>query len=77
MKTLIVIPARMASHRFPNKPMELINNKPMILNVIKSEIGEKRYQSGQFSTASSLFSKMIKNPEFDEFLTLPAYELLN
>lgn len=33
MKILIAIPARMASTRFPNKPMALINKKPMILHV--------------------------------------------
>ena len=33
MKTLITIPARMASKRFPNKPMALINGKPMIQRV--------------------------------------------
>ena len=33
MKILIVIPARMASIRFPDKPMALINKKPMILHV--------------------------------------------
>ena len=36
MKTLIVIPARMASLRFPNKPMALIDKKPMILHVWES-----------------------------------------
>ena len=33
MKILIVIPARMASTRFPNKPMALLNSKPMIQHV--------------------------------------------
>ena len=33
MKTLIVIPARMASLRFPNKPMALIDGIPMIRRV--------------------------------------------
>ena len=33
MKTLIVIPVRMASRRFPNKPMNLIKGKPMIQRV--------------------------------------------
>ncbi len=33
MKTIIVIPARMASTRFPNKPMAMINKKPMIAHV--------------------------------------------
>ena len=44
MKTLIVIPVRMASKRFPNKPMALIKGKPMIQRVweqaILSEIGD-------------------------------------
>ena len=43
MKTLIVIPARMASTRFPNKPMALIKNKPMIAHVweraVKADVG--------------------------------------
>ena len=33
MKTIIAIPARMASVRFPNKPMALINGIPMIKRV--------------------------------------------
>ena len=33
MKTLIVIPARMASVRFPNKPLALIDGVPMIRRV--------------------------------------------
>ena len=33
MKTLIIIPARMASQRFPNKPMALIDGIPMIQRV--------------------------------------------
>ena len=44
MKTLILIPARMASSRFPNKPMALIEGKPMIQRVweqaISSNIGK-------------------------------------
>ena len=33
MKNIIIIPARMASVRFPNKPMALIDGKPMIQRV--------------------------------------------
>ena len=44
MKTLILIPARLAATRFPNKPMALIHGKPMIQRVweqaIKSKVGE-------------------------------------
>jgi len=47
------------------------------LEVIKSKLGEKRYDAGRFEDASSLFSEMIKKDEFDEFLTLPAYNYIN
>lgn len=44
MKTIIVIPARMASIRFPNKPMAKIDGKPMIQRVweqaMLSKLGE-------------------------------------
>ena len=44
MKTIIIIPSRMASTRFPNKPMALIDEIPMIQRVWKqailSNIGE-------------------------------------
>ena len=43
MKTIVIIPARMASKRFPNKPLALINGIPKIQrvweNAIKSNIG--------------------------------------
>jgi len=45
--------------------------------IIQSEIGEKRFNSGQFSVASSLFADMIKKDDFYEFLTLPAYNYLD
>ena len=41
MKTLIVIPARMASTRFPNKPMALIKGKPMIQRVWEQAVSSK------------------------------------
>ena len=44
MKSIIIIPARMASKRFPNKPLALIDNIPMIQRVwqqaLKSNIGK-------------------------------------
>ncbi|MHA1558326.1 MAG: 3-deoxy-manno-octulosonate cytidylyltransferase [Alphaproteobacteria bacterium] len=43
MNTVIVIPVRLASKRFPNKPLEIVNGKPMILHVwekaVASNIG--------------------------------------
>ena len=35
MKILTIIPARMASSRFPGKPLKLINKKPMLFHVYK------------------------------------------
>jgi len=46
------------------------------LQVIAGEIGPPRYAAGHFDSAASLFSAMIRKPEFDDFLTLPAYERL-
>ena len=44
MKTIVIIPARMASERFPNKPLAKINGIPMIERVwrqaIKSNVGK-------------------------------------
>ena len=41
MKTAIIIPARMASERLPNKPMAKINGIPMIERVWKQGINSK------------------------------------
>ncbi len=41
MKTIIIIPSRMASKRFPNKPMALINGKPMIQRVWEQALSSK------------------------------------
>ena len=35
MKILAIIPARMASSRFPGKPLKLINKKPMLYHVYR------------------------------------------
>jgi len=41
MKTIIIIPVRMASSRFPNKPMALIGGKPMVQHVWEKAIASK------------------------------------
>ena len=43
---------------------------------IQIEIGSDRYLRGHFLRAIDLFMHMVKSPQLDEFLTLPAYELL-
>ena len=46
------------------------------LDRIRRAVGAERYARGSFSTAARLFGAMIAQDDFDEFLTLPAYELL-
>ncbi len=43
---------------------------------IRAEVGAARYDRGHFPEAAALFMRMVKSNELDEFLTLPAYELL-
>ena len=47
------------------------------LDRIHGEVGATRLTQGVFPTAARLFEQMIKSETFDEFLTLPAYELLS
>ncbi len=49
---------------------------PDELAKIRAEYGAERYDGGHFREAVGLFMKMSKSAEFDEFLSLPAYELL-
>ena len=46
------------------------------LDRIHEELGAQRIKGGVFPTAARLFEQMTKSETFDEFLTLPAYELL-
>ncbi|MBV9947398.1 MAG: malate synthase A [Myxococcales bacterium] len=43
---------------------------------VRSEVGDARWQAGAFPQARELFVRLSTSPAFDEFLTLPAYELL-
>jgi malate synthase len=47
------------------------------LDRIHGEVGPGRLATGVFPTAARLFERMIKQEEFDEFLTVPAYEILS
>jgi len=37
-------------------------------------LGESRFTSGKFDLAARLYEQMMTSPQFDEFLTLKAYE---
>jgi malate synthase len=44
---------------------------------VKGEVGAAAYEGGRFPDAIKLFSEMSLAPAFDEFLTLPAYRLID
>jgi malate synthase len=46
------------------------------LDGIRRVIGSEPYAHGAYATAANLFAEMVSKPELDDFLTLPAYELL-
>lgn len=47
------------------------------LDKIRDRIGADLYEQGKFVEASQLFTQLITEDEFVEFLTLPGYELLD
>ena len=47
------------------------------MDSIRQEIGAQRFDGGHFDLASRLFTSMIRDDQFTEFLTLPAYAYLN
>ena len=50
---------------------------PQEMARIEKEVGSARFSSGNYARAAKLFSEMSKSQEFAEFLTLPAYELID
>ena len=43
---------------------------------VRQEVGEARFSQGKFNHARDLFVRLSLAPRFEEFLTLPAYELV-
>jgi len=43
---------------------------------IRGEVGDAKFQGGRFPEARDLFVRLSTAPAFDEFLTVPAYDLL-
>jgi len=44
---------------------------------VRAEVGEERFGSGRFEPAIELFHRISLAPDLEEFLTLPAYVVLN
>ena len=43
---------------------------------LRKQIGEASFDERRFDEARSVFERVALSPDFVEFLTLPAYELL-
>ena len=43
---------------------------------VRREVGETRYTKGRFDDARALFVKLSTAERFEDFLTVPAYEVL-
>ena len=66
-------------HLADGRPITISHYESLLGEVIKKiegEVGMDRYSNGHYRTAAHMFMDMVKNPELDEFLTLPAYDLL-
>jgi malate synthase len=50
---------------------------PQIMAKIEEEVGAERFHKGHYAQAAELFTKMSKSADFEEFLTLPAYDLID
>lgn len=50
---------------------------PEELEKIEKYVGSEAYKNGKFKEAVALFDKLISTEDFAEFLTLPAYQLLD
>ena len=46
------------------------------MDAIRGEVGDERFNGGNFQLAMQLFDQMIRADDFAEFLTLPAYQYL-
>jgi len=50
---------------------------PQVMGKIEEEVGPERFAQGRYAEAAELFTKMSKSNDFAEFLTLPAYDLID
>ncbi|HMP82376.1 MAG TPA: malate synthase A [Verrucomicrobiota bacterium] len=50
---------------------------PQEMARIEKEVGGERFKAGNYAQAAKMFTEMSKSAEFAEFLTLPAYELID
>jgi len=47
------------------------------MDAVRVEVGPVRFECGRFTDAATLFERLIFSQSFEEFLTIPAYDLLS
>lgn len=67
-KTLIIIPARMGSTRLPNKPLAIIDNRPMIICVAQ-QAKKTNCPNILVATDDKKIIKIVEEHKFQAFLT--------
>lgn len=50
---------------------------PEELEKVKAYVGELAYKNGKFEQAVSLFDELVRSEDFIDFLTLPAYDMID
>jgi malate synthase len=50
---------------------------PSELDKIKEYVGENAYENGKFPQAMGLFDELVKSDNFIDFLTSPAYDMID
>ncbi len=50
---------------------------PSELEKIRQYVGDEAYQNGKFEAAIALFDTLVKSTDFIDFLTLPAYDMID
>ena len=50
---------------------------PSELDKIKQYVGENAFKNGKFEAAITLFDNLVKSEDFIDFLTLPAYDMID
>ncbi len=61
----------------PVTPARFVNVVTEEMDRIREEVGEERFASGRFAEAQALFERLSMADRFEEFLTVPAYALLD
>ena len=62
-------------HKFDRQQFKKMLREEM--HGLEKELGKQKFAAGKFGEAARLFEEMSTGDEFEDFLTLPAYELID